>query len=115
MLNSSGMTRYRGYIIYGKSLENILKRVLNFVGGCKNIVADIELQKTLSLFCTDEAVFRELKSYDDVNNVIALGEEGKAVVFLVESPKENIYAVALIPIDKFNRSMVEKLRHSYSH
>lgn len=105
-LDNSVMTRYRGYILYGKNIENLLKRVIAFVDGCKNIVADTILSEMLSKLCTEKPEFIEFKSYTDIDKVIASAIEGKAIVFAIKPPREDIHAIALIPIDRFNKSRV---------
>ncbi|MEM4442108.1 MAG: hypothetical protein QXN02_04270 [Ignisphaera sp.] len=102
VLNDSGIPRYRAYIIYGRDVENILKRIAAFVNGCRNIVAESSLRSIFSRLCED-ATYVELKDYSDVDRVILSYEEGKAIVFPVSSPRLDVHAIALIPIDKTNK------------
>lgn len=106
-LKEDGIGRYRAYVLYGKSVENILQRIIAFVGGCKNIIADTMLEEFLRKLCLKDSMFVELKGYLDVDKVIASSEEGKAIVFSVEAPRDDVYAVALIPVDKHNKSAVK--------
>jgi len=105
-LGDRGLAKYRAYILYGKNIENILQRIIAFVDGCKNIIADVDLEKPFSSLCPEKPVFTEFKSYADVDKAVEASDEGKALVFFVESPREDVYAVALIPIDSFNKSAV---------
>ncbi|MEM3980511.1 MAG: hypothetical protein QXF79_04555, partial [Ignisphaera sp.] len=105
-LKEDGISRYRAYVLYGVSVENILRRVVAFVGGCENIIADTMLKEFLRKLCLKDSVFVELKDYLDVDKVIASSEEGKAIVFSIEAPRDDVFAVALVPVDKFNKSVV---------
>lgn len=105
-LDESGITRYRAYVLYGKSIENLIQRIVVFVGGCKNIIADAMLQDVLLKLCKEKPVITELKQYSDVDKAITSSEEGKAIVFVVDSPRRDVYAIAFVPVDKFNKSVV---------
>lgn len=105
-LNEEGLGRYRAYVLYGKNVENILQRIIAFVGGCKNIVADVMLGEFLGRLCPKDSTTVDLENYRDVDKVIASTEEGKAIVFFVEAPRDDVYAIALIPIDKHNKAVV---------
>ena len=108
MLESSGLAKYRGYILYGRSAENILQRVVAFADRCENVVVDVELKDVLARICKSNFGVVELKSYEDVDRAVIGLEEGKALVFAVDSPRDDVYAVALVPIDKFNKSRAGK-------
>ncbi|MEM1560492.1 MAG: hypothetical protein QW775_02005 [Ignisphaera sp.] len=105
-LNEEGLGKYRAYVLYGKNVENILQRIITFVGGCKNVVADVILGEFLRRLCSEDYTSVELKDYRDVDKVISLIEEGKAIAFFVESPRNDVYAIALIPVDEHNKAVV---------
>lgn len=106
ILDSDGISRYRAYILYGKNIENLLQRIVSYVEDCKNIVTDIQLDSILSKFCQKKNMSLEVKSYEDIDKAIAVLEEGKAIVFRVKSPRDDVYAIAFIPIDQFNKSRI---------
>jgi hypothetical protein len=105
-LNDSEIVKYRAYILYGRNVENILQRIIAYVNGCINIIADSILEQALNKLCNDKPTIIEIQSYRDVDEIISRSIEGKAVLFMVESPRVDIYAVAFIPVDKFNKNVV---------
>jgi hypothetical protein len=105
-LNSYGIAKYRAYILYGKNVENILQRVIAYVNSCTNIIADSALGETLAKLCTDKPIVVEIGSYKDVDEIISRSSEGKAILFMVESPRADVHAIAFIPVDKFNKNVV---------
>lgn len=109
ILNSDNMSKYRAYILYGKDLENLLKRIIHFTGSCKNIIAELSLKTFISRLCSEETTYVELKDYRDIDNVLLKHEEGKALIFQLNSPRDNIYSIALIPIDKYNKSKTREM------
>lgn len=107
VLPEGEVTRYQAYIIYGKDVTDVLRRIANYVGGCQNLVADVELKQFL-----EEKVCREggpvyvvFESYAKVNEVILSEGVGKGVIFPVPSPVEGVHAVAFIPINEFNKKV----------
>lgn len=105
VLNDNDISRYRAYIIYGKDMESILRRVASFANGCSNMVIESSLKSVASRVCRD-ASYVELNGYSDVDKAILSREEGKVIVFQVSSPRSDVYAVALILVDRFNKSRV---------
>lgn len=103
-MSCNNLAKYRGYVLYGQSLENLVQRVLAFLNGCGKLVADTPLSELVSKLCTEKPTTVELKDCRDVDRVIASSEEGKALVFVVEAPKEGVHALALVPVDKFNKA-----------
>ncbi len=109
MLEDKDVTNFQAYILYSKNISDILKRIVNYLGDCNKIIADIELGNLLKEICIESKPrLTEFRSYDVVRDLINNELVGKGIVFKITSPKDDIYAIAFIPINEFNKSIVSK-------
>lgn len=109
MLEDKDVTKFQAYIIYSKNISDILKRIVNYLGDCKKIIADIELSNLLKEICIEsEPRFAEFRNYDIVRDLINKELIGSGIVFRVVSPRSDVYAIAFVPINEFNKSIASK-------
>lgn len=109
MLEDSFITKFQAYILYSKNISNVLKRIVNYLGDCSKIIADAELYSLLEGICTEfKPLFMEIKDYHTIESLIDRESTGKGIVFKVASPANDVHAVAFIPINEFNKSLVSK-------
>ncbi len=74
---------------------------------------DIELVEISEKVCLENKPrYIELRNYDDVNRIIIENEPGYGIVFRVPSPKNDVYAVAFIPINDRNKNVAQRSRKS---
>lgn len=106
IVNDNVISRYQAYIVYGKNINEILRRIANYLNGCNNVVSDIELKKYFDSICGGSS-----PSYVEINDVKALDELimrteiSKGIVLRAESPREDVYAIAFIPINQRNKEV----------
>lgn len=109
MLEDKIVSKFQAYILYSKNVNDILKRIVNYIGNCSKIIADTELYSLLKEICTEfEPHFTEIKDYHTIENLINNESTGRGIVFKVVSPINDVHAVAFIPINEFNKSLVSK-------
>lgn len=110
MLDDKDVMKFQAYILYSKNVDNILRRIVNYLGNCNKIIADIELSDILKGICVESEPphFMEFKDCKMVEEVINNEVIGKGIVFRVTSPRSDVHAIAFIPINSFNKSVVLK-------
>ncbi|ADM28393.1 hypothetical protein Igag_1591 [Ignisphaera aggregans DSM 17230] len=113
MLDDRDIEQYQAYILYSKNIIDIIKRISNYLSGCNKMFIDIELKEISQQVCGENMPrYVELKSYDDVNKLILESENGYGIIFRVPSPKDNVYAIAFIPINNHNKNVIQRLKRS---
>ena len=105
------VSKFQAYIIYGKNIQDILRRIVSYLKGCSNAIADTELRSFLDSICANETpLYVELREAKDIEEVVAKYDLGKGLLFRVLSPRDDVYAIAFIPINKYNKDVVLKGR-----
>jgi hypothetical protein len=109
VLKDSIVSKFQAYIIYSKSLKEIARRIVNYMNGCNNIISDVELKPIFDELCTEsKPQFIEIKDENIVDKIVSEAELNKGVVFRVESPRDDVYAIAFIPVNQRNKEVAQK-------
>jgi precorrin-6B methylase 2 len=109
MLEDKEIMKFQAYILYSRNIEDILKRIANYLENCNKIIADTNLGELLKNVCEgSEPHLIELKDYKIIEEVINREPIGKGIIFRVVSPRSDVYAIAFIPINNFNKTVVSK-------
>jgi|UniRef100_A0A7J2U6B3 hypothetical protein len=109
VLEDNIVTKFQAYIIYSKSLKEILRRVINYMQGCNNIVSDAELKPEFEELCSDsKPQYMEFLNSDAVDKAVMQTEFNRAIVLKVSSPRSDVHAIALIPTNQRNKEAASK-------
>jgi len=110
MITDKQLEVFQGYLIYGSSIDVLVRKAFRYVKQCEKIVADLKLQKFFENVCTTGADFVQINNLDQHINLILNAESGKFVVFEVVPSARNVACIALIPVNEFNKAIAAKLR-----
>jgi hypothetical protein len=109
VLEDSVVSKFQAYIIYSKNLKEILKRVINYMQGCNNIVSDVELKPVFEEVCSNaKPQYIEFSNAESVDKAILQAELNKGIIFRVSSPRSDVHAIAFIPVNQRNKEIVSK-------
>ncbi|MDK6028386.1 hypothetical protein QPL79_03290 [Ignisphaera sp. 4213-co] len=109
IINDDDVSKFQAYIIYGKNINEILKRIINYLNGCSNIISDSKLKNYFDIVCTNSSPqYVEFSDIKMLNDIILRSELGKGLVLKAESPRNDVYAIAFIPINQRNKDVASK-------
>jgi len=110
MITDKQLEAFQGYLIYGSSIDVLVRKVLRYVKQCEKMIVDLKLWKFFENVCTTGANFVQIDSLDQYMDFILNAENGKFVVFEVMPSARNVACIALIPINEHNKAIAAKLR-----
>lgn len=113
MITDKQLEAFQGYVIYGSSIDVLVRKVLRYVKQCEKMIVDLKLQKFFENVCTTGANFVQIDSLNQYINFILSAESGKFVVFEVMPSARNVACIALIPINEYNKAIAAKLRSEF--
>jgi len=113
MITDKQLEVFQGYVIYGSSIDVLVRKVLIYVKQCEKMVVDLKLRKFFENVCTTGASFVQIDSLDQYINFVLNAENGKFVVFEVVPSARNVVCIALIPINEYNKAIAVKLRSEF--
>ncbi len=108
MLSEDIVKKFRAYILYGTDLEDLIQRIIRFVGGCDKIVVDSEcgdIVMLVSSLCGDNVL---TKSLNDQNIFEVLRElsKGMSIVTMCTEVPSPFKAICIIPVDDYNLKLL---------
>jgi hypothetical protein len=109
VLEDSVVAKFQAYIIYSKNLKEILKRVVNFMQSCNNLVSDVELKPVFDEICGNfKPRYMEFPDSEAIDKAVMQAELNSGIVFRVSSPRSDVHAIALIPVNQRNKEATLK-------
>jgi len=96
------LTKFQGFILYGFDMQDLVSRIVSYAKGCERIVVDEVLDPYFRNACSEYRTVR-IERVEDLEKCLRDLDEGYAIVIGVEPPIPNTYALAYIPVNKFNK------------